>query len=178
MSRPCLDQACAAAACRSTRNFSEGPHTLDHEAESVPVNVRFCWRYETFSFFFPLKDSPGDQCAASHSPQSFAVKDSPIWMDASTAEQCQRLEARLRGAQAVAAITGSRAYERFSGNQIAYIRDQCREDYDGSVPRGLRGGQGICRIIKNQWGGEGANPLPPSPDQSDRRGKKQILGKV
>ena len=30
----------------------------DHEAESVPVNVRFCWRYEPFSFF-PLKDSPG-----------------------------------------------------------------------------------------------------------------------
>ena len=27
---------------------------LDHEAESVPVNVRFCWHYDLFSLFFPL----------------------------------------------------------------------------------------------------------------------------
>ena len=31
-----------------------------HEAESVPVNVRFYWRYESFSFVFPLQDSPGE----------------------------------------------------------------------------------------------------------------------
>ena len=30
---------------------------LAHETESVPVNVRFCWRYEPL--FFLLKDSPG-----------------------------------------------------------------------------------------------------------------------
>ena len=29
---------------------------LDHEAENVPVNVRFCWHHEPF---FPVKDSPG-----------------------------------------------------------------------------------------------------------------------
>ena len=35
---------------------------LDHEAESVPVNVCFCWRYEACSFFFsPLKDIPGQK---------------------------------------------------------------------------------------------------------------------
>ena len=30
---------------------------LDHEAESVPVNTRFCWRYKPFWFFPTLKDS-------------------------------------------------------------------------------------------------------------------------
>ena len=30
---------------------------LDHEAESVPVKVRFCWRYEPSPL--PLQDSPG-----------------------------------------------------------------------------------------------------------------------
>ena len=30
---------------------------LDHEAESVPVRVRFCWRYRRC--FFSFKDSPG-----------------------------------------------------------------------------------------------------------------------
>ena len=31
---------------------------LAHEAESVPMNVRFCWRYKPFSL--SLKNSPGD----------------------------------------------------------------------------------------------------------------------
>ncbi|XP_048872322.1 xylulose kinase [Brienomyrus brachyistius] len=51
----------------------------------------------------------------------FAVPDSPVWMDSSTAEQCQRLEEAVGGAQRLADITGSRAYERFTGNQIAKI---------------------------------------------------------
>lgn len=51
----------------------------------------------------------------------FAVQDSPVWMDASTSSECAALESGLGGAQAVAELTGSRAYERFSGNQIAKI---------------------------------------------------------
>lgn len=51
----------------------------------------------------------------------FAVAASPIWMDSSTTRQCQALEAALGGPQAVATLTGSRAYERFTGNQIAKI---------------------------------------------------------
>ena len=30
----------------------------DHGREGVPVNVRFCWRCNPFSFFSPVKDSP------------------------------------------------------------------------------------------------------------------------
>jgi len=51
----------------------------------------------------------------------FSVQDSPVWMDCSTSAECASLEAHMGGPQAVAAITGSRAYERFSGNQIAKI---------------------------------------------------------
>jgi xylulokinase len=51
----------------------------------------------------------------------FSVPDSPVWMDSSTTAQCRTLEKALGGPQAVADLTGSRAYERFTGNQIAKI---------------------------------------------------------
>ncbi len=60
---------------------------------------------------------------------AFSVEDSPIWMDFSTTAQCRALEAALGGAQAVAELTGSRAYERFTGNQIAKIHQQAPEAY-------------------------------------------------
>lgn len=49
----------------------------------------------------------------------FVLKDGPIWMDSSTARECQALETAMGGAQRVADVSGSRAYERFTGNQIA-----------------------------------------------------------
>ncbi|HAS81545.1 MAG TPA: carbohydrate kinase, partial [Verrucomicrobia bacterium] len=52
---------------------------------------------------------------------TFSIPDSPIWMDSSTGAQCAAREKALGGAQAVAELTGSRAYERFTGNQIAKI---------------------------------------------------------
>jgi len=52
---------------------------------------------------------------------SFAIADSPIWMDSSTTAQCKSLESGIGGAEALAELTGSRAYERFTGNQIAKL---------------------------------------------------------
>ncbi len=49
----------------------------------------------------------------------FSVEDSPIWMDSSTTRQCRRLEDALGGPQKVAELTGSRAYERFTGYAIS-----------------------------------------------------------
>ena len=42
-------------------------------------------------------------------------------MDSSTGTQCRNLEDAVGGPQNLSNITGSRAYERFTGNQIAKI---------------------------------------------------------
>lgn len=62
----------------------------------------------------------------------FAVEASPIWMDSSTGAECREREQALGGPQAVADLTGSRAYERFTGNQIARIRRLRPEAYAGT----------------------------------------------
>lgn len=62
----------------------------------------------------------------------FALPESPIWMDASTAAQCAALEHALGGPQALADLTGSRAYARFTGNQIAKIYALNRPAYEAA----------------------------------------------
>jgi xylulokinase len=62
----------------------------------------------------------------------FSVDASPIWMDSSTTAQCRALETALGGPQAVADLTGSRAYERFTGNQIAKIAQTRGQDYQAT----------------------------------------------
>ncbi len=42
-------------------------------------------------------------------------------MDSSTAAECRLLESKLGGPSRVAELTGSRAFERFTGNQIAKL---------------------------------------------------------
>uniref|UniRef100_A0AAY4A9R2 Xylulose kinase n=1 Tax=Denticeps clupeoides TaxID=299321 RepID=A0AAY4A9R2_9TELE len=59
----------------------------------------------------------------------FTLEDSPVWMDSSTSEQCSSLESAVGGAQNLTNITGSRAYERFTGNQIAKIQQSNPEKY-------------------------------------------------
>ncbi|XP_029934607.1 xylulose kinase isoform X2 [Myripristis murdjan] len=51
----------------------------------------------------------------------FSAADSPVWMDSSSAPQCRALQAAAGGAARLAQLTGSRAYERFTGNQIAKL---------------------------------------------------------
>lgn len=65
-----------------------------------------------------------DQCR-----HLFSFDAAPIWMDSSTSRQCRERDAALGGAQAVAELTGSRSYERFTGNQIAKIYRQHPEAY-------------------------------------------------
>ncbi|CAK8678551.1 xylulose kinase-like isoform X2 [Clavelina lepadiformis] len=60
----------------------------------------------------------------------FSIKDSPIWMDSSTYAECRYLEKCVGGAQQLADITGSRAYERFTANQIRKVFCRQREAYE------------------------------------------------
>jgi len=63
---------------------------------------------------------------------AFSVQDSPIWMDSSTSEQCALLENAAGGPEKLSQITGSRAYERFTGNQICKLRMQRPESYNNT----------------------------------------------
>lgn len=51
-------------------------------------------------------------------PEILTRDTAPIWMDSSTRQECEEIEAALGGAQAVAFLTGSRAFPRFTGPQI------------------------------------------------------------
>nr|XP_053635683.1 xylulose kinase-like [Cherax quadricarinatus] len=63
---------------------------------------------------------------------AFSITDSPVWMDSSTSTQCQALEEVVGGPQKLANITGSRAYERFTGSQIAKIYKTRKEAYSNT----------------------------------------------
>ena len=76
---------------------------------SVYVNARARQRLGTLDPSRPLAGQLEDV---------FSRRTSPIWMDSSTSSQCAEIEAAVGGAQALARLTGSRAFERFTGPQI------------------------------------------------------------
>ena len=76
---------------------------------SVYVNARAGQRLGTLDPSQPLAGQLGDV---------FSRTTSPIWMDSSTTRQCAAIEDALGGARALARLTGSRAFERFTGPQI------------------------------------------------------------
>lgn len=59
----------------------------------------------------------------------FVISNSPVWMDSSTTKQCKDLEQAAGGSMHLSKITGSKAYERFTGNQIAKIYQTCADEY-------------------------------------------------
>jgi len=62
--------------------------------------------------------------------ECFSIGDSPVWMDASTSSQCRHLEDAVGGPQKLADITGSRAFERFTGSQIMKVYQTNKQVYD------------------------------------------------
>ena len=54
----------------------------------------------------------------------FSRATSPIWMDSSTTAQCAAIEAAVGGPRRLAHISGSRAFERFTGPQIRKFAEE------------------------------------------------------
>ncbi|KAG6737836.1 hypothetical protein POTOM_059367 [Populus tomentosa] len=71
----------------------------------------------------PLVDQLGD---------AFSIKESPVWMDSSTTTQCKEIEKAVGSALELSQITGSRAYERFTGPQIRKIYQTQPEAYNNT----------------------------------------------
>ncbi|XP_042489524.1 xylulose kinase 2-like isoform X2 [Macadamia integrifolia] len=61
---------------------------------------------------------------------AFSTKESPVWMDSSTTEQCKEIEKAVGGALELSRLTGSRAYERYTGPQIRKIFDTLPDVYN------------------------------------------------
>lgn len=74
--------------------------------------------FETALFALPKMHTSALSEAECFPDACFALPDAPIWMDSSTSEECAKIESELGGPARVAAITGSRAYERFTGAQV------------------------------------------------------------
>ncbi|XP_024391819.1 xylulose kinase 2 isoform X2 [Physcomitrium patens] len=61
--------------------------------------------------------------------EAFSIKDSPVWMDSSTSAQCSAIEKAVGGAAKLTALTGSRAFERFTGPQVRKVYETQKETY-------------------------------------------------
>ena len=81
---------------------------------------------ETFARF-DARSAPGEQVA-----RCLSRPVAPIWMDASTTRECEEIASAVGGAGALAARTGSRAFERFTGPQIRKFFRQDPAAYAGT----------------------------------------------
>jgi xylulokinase len=75
---------------------------------------------------------PTQTLSSQLSPKAFSLPRAPIWQDSSTTRECAEIEEAIGGPQSLADISGSRAYERFTGTQIARIRRVNPEAYQAT----------------------------------------------
>lgn len=114
-------------------------------------------------------------------PDTLTRDFSPIWMDTSTARECDEIEAALGGPGEVARLTGSRCYPRFTGPQIrrfartdpdAYERTTCIHlvsSYLASVLLGRHApidhadgsGMNLMDLATRQWSGTALEATAP-----------------
>lgn len=65
-----------------------------------------------------LNDAFAKSLATLNVKNAFSRKTAPIWMDASTTEECEEIRSALGGPLAAIEATGSNTFERFTGPQI------------------------------------------------------------
>ncbi|KAF9106567.1 hypothetical protein BGX29_009094 [Mortierella sp. GBA35] len=112
------------------------------------------WSRDATRAFERLRGSPSSTSLVEIFKDAFTVAESPIWQDTSTTAQCEEMEMflgnlskkgslvedddnyddddksiRLLGQQRLAELTGSRAYERYTGSQILKIVQKSPEVY-------------------------------------------------
>ncbi len=120
---------------------------------------------------------------------TFSRAGAPIWMDESTTAQCRDIEQALGGAEATARLTGSRAFERFTGPQIRKFFQRQPAAYaktarihlvssflasllagdDAAIDIGDGSGMNVMDLVRGEWSGEAlaatadglASKLPP-----------------
>ncbi|KAG8744615.1 hypothetical protein FRC10_009840 [Ceratobasidium sp. 414] len=73
--------------------------------------------------------NPDETILSQLSPEAFSLPHAPIWQDSSTARECRIIEEALGGPQQLSDLTGSRAYERFTGSQILKVASRTPDVY-------------------------------------------------
>jgi xylulokinase len=117
---------------------------------------------------------------------TFSREDSPVWMDESTSTQCAAIEDALGGPEATAHLTGSRAYERFTGPQVRRFFEERPDAYartarihlvssylasllagaDAPIDPGDGAGMNLMDLRRSQWS---AAALAATAPELDRR---------
>jgi xylulokinase len=114
----------------------------------------------------------------------FSRNTSPIWMDSSTTSQCAAIEAAVGGPRALARLTGSRAFERFTGPQIRKFAEENPGAYaatdrihlvsswlasllsgaHASIDPGDGSGMNLMDLASKQWAPEAVRATAPHLD--------------
>jgi xylulokinase len=112
---------------------------------------------------------------------TFARQESPVWMDATTTTQCHEIEDALGGADALRALTGSPACERFTAPQIRKFFQQQPVDYaatarihlvssflasllageDAPIDPGDASGMNLMDLANDRWSAEAMQATAP-----------------
>ena len=142
---------------------------------SVYVNARARQRLGVLDPSQPLADQLGDV---------FSRRTSPIWMDSSTTSQCAAIEAAVGGPRALARMTGSRAFERFTGPQIRKFAEDEPDAYaatdrvhlvsswlasllagsHAAIDPGDGSGMNLMDLASKQWSAEAVRATAPNLD--------------